>query len=122
MITKAKGSNTLIDELFQAGAHFGLTPARRHPSAKPFIFGRKNSLEIFNLEKTSLELEKAMKFVEDQAALGAMALFVGGKTEAREAVKQAGQELGLPFVSGRWIGGTLTNWNEIKKSYSKQSH
>lgn len=119
MITKAKGGNTLIDELFQAGAHFGLTPARRHPSAKPFIFGKKNSLEIFDLEKTSQELLKALKFVEDKAAEGALTLFVGGKTEAREAVKQAGRELGLPFVHGRWIGGTLTNWSEIKKRIQK---
>lgn len=115
MASKAGNNTGLIDELFQAGAHFGFVKARRHPSAKPFIFGAKNSLEIFDLEKTSEELLKALKFIEDKASERATVLFVGGKSEAREAVKLAGQELGMPFVAGRWIGGTLTNWNEIKR-------
>jgi len=119
MATKAQNNGGLIDELFAAGAHFGFVKARRHPSAKPFIFGQKNSLEIFDLEKTSEELLKALKFIEDKAAEKATVLFVGGKSEAREAVKAAGQELGMPFVSGRWIGGTLTNWNEIKRRIAK---
>lgn len=109
----------MIDELFAAGAHFGFVKSRRHPSAKPFIFGAKNSLEIFNLEKTSEELLKALKFIEDKAAEKATILFVGGKSEAREAVKKVGHDLSMPFVSGRWIGGTLTNWNEIKRRIAK---
>lgn len=119
MATKAQNNSNLIDELFQAGAHFGFVKSRRHPSAKPFIFGAKNNLEIFDLEKTSEELIRALKFVEDKAAEKATILFVGGKSEAREAIKRAGQELGQPFVAGRWIGGTLTNWNEIKRRIAK---
>lgn len=115
MPTKINQNSTLVDELFQAGAHFGFIKSRRHPSAKNFIFGSKNNLEIFDLEKTSEELLKALKFVEDKGKEGSQILFVGGKSEAREAVRIAGMELGLPFVSGRWIGGTLTNWSEIKK-------
>jgi small subunit ribosomal protein S2 len=119
MATKAQNNASLIDELFQAGAHFGFVKSRRHPSAKPFIFGAKNSLEIFDLEKTSEELLKALKFIETKASEKAVVLFVGGKSEAREAVKAAGKELGMPFVAGRWIGGTLTNWNEIKRRIAK---
>lgn len=119
MATKAQNNPGLIDELFQAGAHFGFVKARRHPSHKPFIFGSKNNLEIFDLEKTSQELAKVLAFIEEKGALQAPMLFVGGKSEARQAVTGAGQELGLPFVSGRWIGGTLTNWPEIKKRIAK---
>lgn len=119
MTTKVSNNQGLIDELFAAGAHFGFVKSRRHPSAKPFIFGAKNALEIFNLERTSEELLKALKFIEEKAALQATMLFVGGKSEAREAIKRAGQELGMPYVAGRWIGGTLTNWNEIKRRIAK---
>jgi small subunit ribosomal protein S2 len=110
-----KADKGVIDALFAAGAHFGFVKSRRHPSAKPFIFGAKNKIEIFDLEKTSKELEKAISFVHGQGKAGAAVLIVGGKSEAREAVKVAGQELEMPYVAGRWIGGTLTNFPEIKK-------
>lgn len=111
----SKAANGVIDALFNVGAHFGFVKSRRHPSAKPFIFGTKNKIEIFDLEKTSTELTKALAFVEGKGKEGGMVLFVGGKSEAREATIKAGQELGMPFVAGRWIGGTLTNFPEIKK-------
>jgi len=110
-----KKEESLVDDLFSVGAHFGFVKSRRHPSAKPFIFGSKNKIEIFDLQKTGLELEKALAFVEKQGKAGVMGLVVGGKSEAREAVRKAGQELEMPFVSGRWIGGTITNFPEIKK-------
>jgi small subunit ribosomal protein S2 len=110
-----KESNNLVEALFEVGAHFGFVKARRHPSAKPFILGAKNKVEIFDLEKTSQELEKALAFVEEKGREGALTLFVGGKSEAREAVEKVGRELGMPFVAGRWIGGTLTNFSEIRK-------
>jgi small subunit ribosomal protein S2 len=119
MATKAGNKGGLVDELFQAGAHFGLVKARRHPSARPFIFGAKNNLEIFDLEKTSAMLEKALAFVGEKGKENATVLFVGGKSEAREAVKKAGNDLNMPFVAGRWIGGTLTNFGEIKKRIAK---
>lgn len=117
MTTKTK--NPLIDELFAAGAHFGFVKARRHPSTKGFILGAKNNLEIFDLEKTHLELEKALAFITEKGKEAATILFVGGKSEAREAVRRAGTHLNMPFVSGRWIGGTLTNFSEIKKRIAK---
>jgi small subunit ribosomal protein S2 len=119
MATQTKDNAQLIDELFKAGAHFGFVKARRHPSAKPFIFGQKNSLEIFDLEKTSVALERALSFIEEKGKEGAMLLFVGGKSEARQAIKTAGAALSMPFVAGRWIGGALTNYPEIKKRILK---
>jgi len=105
----------VLNALFSVGAHFGFVKSRRHPSAEPFILGSKNNLEIFNLEKTSKELEKALAFVGEKGKEGVTALWVGGKSEAREAVKKAGRELEMPYVAGRWIGGTLSNFSEIKK-------
>ncbi len=115
----SKTGNGVVDALFAVGAHFGFVKARRHPSAKPFIFGAKNKVEIFDLEKTSKELAKALDFVEAQGKTGASCLIVGGKSEAREAVARTGRELQMPFVAGRWIGGTLTNLTEIKKRITR---
>ncbi len=112
-------NKNLIDSLFSVGAHFGFVKARRHPSTKPFILGTKNKTEIFDLEKTSLEITKALEFITAKGKEGVPGLFVGGKSEAREAVTKAGQELSMPFVAGRWIGGTLTNFSEIKKRIAR---
>ena len=110
---------SMVDALFSVGAHFGFVKSRRHPSAKPFIFGSKNNIEIFDLEKTSKELEKALAFVESKGKEGVMGLWVGGKSEAREAIIKAGTALEMPYVAGRWIGGTLSNFSEIKKRIAR---
>ncbi len=114
-----KTPKNAIENLFKAGAHFAYTKSRRHPSAKPFIFGVKNKVEIFDLEKTQEKIEEAKKFIESIASAGGMILFVGGKSEAKEAVLNTAQSLGQPYVAGRWIGGTLTNFPEIRKRVSK---
>lgn len=111
--------NPVIDAMFKAGAHFGVAKARRHPSTKGFIFGTKNNIEIFDLEKTSEALTKAKAFVSAVATTGKQALFVGGKSEAIPAVKAAALKAGQPVVGGRWIGGTLTNFGQIRKRIEK---
>lgn len=108
-------SKNTLDELFKHGAHFGFEKSRRHPSANKFIFGSKNRVDIFDLEKTSEALAKATAFVASLAAVKSTILFVGGKSEAREAISQAAQSLGMPYVASRWIGGTLTNFTQIRK-------
>ncbi|MFH1473000.1 MAG: 30S ribosomal protein S2 [bacterium] len=118
-VQSGRKSEGIISELFKVGAHFGFVKSRRHPSAKSFIFGSKNDIEIFDLEKTSVELSKALEFVEKKGEEGAIMLFVGGKNEARMAVTRAGQILSMPYVAGRWIGGTLTNFPEIKKRIAR---
>mgnify|MGYP000543946833 CR=1 FL=1 len=104
-----------IDTMFSAGAHFGLGRSRRHPTISSFIFGTKNSTDIFDLEKTQPLLEKAKAFIAELAKEGKTVLFVGGKKEAAAAVRMAAQSLNLPYVDGRWIGGTLTNFGQIRK-------
>ena len=105
--------STDIQTLFEAGAHFALPRARRHPSATPFIFGTKDRTDIFNLEETEKRLEAARVFARSLA--GKHMLFVSGKHEAAEIVKVAAQKSGSPYVAGRWIGGTLTNFKNIRK-------
>lgn len=104
-----------IDKMFKAGAHFGFSKSRRHPSAKPLIFGAKNKVEIFDLEKTKTYLDKAKAFVSSIAEKNGMILFVASKSEALEAVKKAATSLNMPYVAGRWIGGTFTNFPQIRK-------
>lgn len=105
----------VIERMFDAGAHFGYVKSRRHPSSKPFLYGQKQRVEIFDLEKTTDALEKAKAFVESLGVSGKKILFVGGKPEARKIIRAVASELSMPFVEGRWIGGTLTNFKEIKK-------
>ncbi len=114
-----KTPKNAIESLFKAGAHFAYTKSRRHPSAKPFIFGVKNKVEIFDLEKTQEQIEKAKVFVKSIGEKGGQILFVGGKSEAKEAIRNTANALGQPFVAGRWIGGTLTNFSEIRKRVIK---
>lgn len=116
--TDAKNS-VLIDALFGVGAHFGFVKSRRHPSTKPFIFGVKNKIEIFDLEKTSDSLQNALNFVEDLATKNGKILFISGKNEARNAVTQVAESINMPYVAGRFIGGTLTNFPEIRKRVEK---
>ncbi|MEK7185373.1 MAG: 30S ribosomal protein S2 [Patescibacteria group bacterium] len=118
-VTKHAKTNDVIQELFSVGAHFGYTKSRRHPSAKPFIFGVKNRIEIFDLEKTSGALQEALDFVSDLGSKSAKILLVGGKNEAREAIRAGAMQIDMPFVAGRWIGGTLTNFPEIRKRVLK---
>lgn len=116
--TKNTGNDT-IQKMFTAGAHFAFSRSRRHPTIAPFIFGVKNRVEIFDLEKTEVFLQKAIDFVRKMGAEGKQILFVGGKSEARDAIKQAALSIDMPYVSGRWIGGALSNFKEIRSRVEK---
>ncbi|MFA6552517.1 MAG: 30S ribosomal protein S2 [Candidatus Paceibacterota bacterium] len=112
--TQKIGNDPVIDQMFKVGAHFAYSRSRRHPSAVPFIFGAKNRVEIFDLEKTKASLETAKNFAKKMASEGKQILFVGGKNEARDAVLNSAKSADLPYVAGRWIGGTITNFGEIR--------
>ncbi|QQG37840.1 MAG: 30S ribosomal protein S2 [Candidatus Kaiserbacteria bacterium] len=103
-----------IQSLFDAGAHFALPRARRHPSATPFIFTTKDRSDIFDLEATHARFAEALEFAKGVAATRQV-LFVGGKPEVADFVKAAAEKAGMPYVAGRWIGGTLTNFKNIRK-------
>ncbi len=108
-----------IEEMFATGAHFGFSKSRRHPSFKNYIFGQKNNVEIVDLEKTQAMLLKVKEFIASLGKEGKTILFVSSKSEAKEVVKTAAESIAMPYVAGRWIGGTLTNFPEIKKRVSK---
>ncbi len=101
--------------MFTAGAHFGLGRSRRHPTVSPYIFGTKNTTDIFDLEKTADILEKTKAIIVSLAKESKTVLFIGGKKEASIAVKNAAMSINMPYVDGRWIGGTLSNFGQIRK-------
>ena len=108
-------SQKTIEAMFAAGSHFGLGRSRRHPTVAPFIFGTKNGTDIIDLEKIAPQLEKAKAFVTNLAKEGKTIVFVGGKKEAAMAVMTAAQSLNIPYVDSRWIGGTISNFGQIRK-------
>jgi len=112
---KTQSNSPLVGQMFEAGAHFGYDKSRRHPSVSKFIFGRKDNFEIFDLEKSAEKLQIAKDFAKKVGSEGRQILFVGGKKEAQNAIKLGAEKIDMPFVDGRWIGGTLTNFEEIRK-------
>lgn len=106
---------TFVDEMFKVGAHFGYSKSRRHPSVKSFIFGVKNRVEIMDLEKTEEALSAAKEFARSLAQEGKQMLFVGTKPEAKKWIMEGAQSIDMPFVTEHWVGGTMTNFSQIKK-------
>jgi small subunit ribosomal protein S2 len=104
-----------IDRLFATGAHFAQVKSRRHPSMKPFVLGAKSKVEIFDLVKTDEQLAAAKEVMTTLAREGKIVLFVGGKREVSDEVRDAATRIAQPYVAGRWLGGTISNFNEIKK-------
>jgi len=104
-----------IDRLFGTGAHFAQLKSRRHPSMKPFILGAKSKVEIFDLTKTETQLSEAKEVMRALGRDGKIVLFVGGKREVSDQVREAASRIGQPYVAGRWLGGTVSNFPEIKK-------
>lgn len=116
MNTKTENTQqTLIERLFNAGAHFGFSRSRRHPTVTPYLFGTRNGTDIFDLEKTSELLTQAAAYLHDLGKEQKKVLFVGTKEEVAMVVKRGAERVSMPYVIGRWIGGTLTNFSEIKK-------
>ncbi len=109
----------LIDRLFEAGSHFGFQKSRRHPTVSPYIYGSKDGTDIFDLEKTSVLIEDAKAFLKAQGESGKTLLLVGTKEEAKKSVRNVAEKIESPFVVNRWIGGTLTNFQEIKKRVAR---
>ena len=109
---------TLV-ELLQAGAHFGHKSSRWNPKLKPYIYGHRNNIHIFDLEKTRDKLKDALGFAKDVAARGGTILFVGTKKQAKAVVKAAAESCGMPYVEERWLGGSFTNFKTVQKSMKK---
>lgn len=116
---KLEIKDPVVSELFGAGAHFACPRSRRHPSMKKFIHGSKGKIEVFDLEKSALLIKDMEAYAAALAKEGKKILFVGTKNEARVVLKSAADKIGMPYVINRWIGGALTNFDEIKKRIAR---
>jgi small subunit ribosomal protein S2 len=108
-----------IKVLLEAGAHFGHKTSRWHPKMAPFIHSKRGDIHIINLEKTVEQLEIAMQFAEAVIGRGQQVLFVGTKRQAKDIVKAAAEAVSQPYVTERWLGGTLTNSTTINGRIKK---
>lgn len=108
-----------LQALLEAGCHFGHKAERWHPKASDFIYTKKDGIHIIDLAKTKSGLEKAAEYVKTTVAGGGEVLFVGTKRQAQGIIKQEAEASGAPYFSVRWIGGFLTNWDQIKKNIEK---
>src|SRR3989338_2368458 len=108
-----------IDQLLEAGVHFGHQVRRWHPKMEPYIFSVKKNVHIIDLEQTEELLKKACDFLFETAKNGGQIIFVGTKKQAREIIQIEAKRCGALYVTERWIGGTLTNFRVIKKNIDK---
>ncbi len=108
-------SAELVKDLIDAGIHFGHRVSRWNPKMKPYIFGRRNLIHIINIKETIKGILLARKFVGQVVAEGKDVLIVGTKRQARKAVQHNAERISMHYVNDRWLGGTLTNFREIRK-------
>ena len=108
-----------VKELLESGVHFGHQTKRWNPKMKPFIFDARNGIHIIDLSKTLAQLEAACDFLATTVRKGGKVLFVGTKKQAQQCVKETAKECGQFYVTERWLGGTLTNFNTIKTSIKR---
>jgi small subunit ribosomal protein S2 len=109
----------LVPELLEAGVHFGHQTKRWNPKMKPYIFEKRNQIYIINLDETARQLHRATEFLQEVTRRGGKILFVGCKKQAQEAVKEAALAAGQFYVNQRWLGGTLTNLQTIRRSIQR---
>lgn len=107
--------------MLEAGVHFGHQTSRWNPKMGRFIFGERNGVHILDLQKTAKELKKACAFVKEESKKGAKFLFVGTKKQAQEAIKAEAERAGAYCISEKWLGGTLTNFQTVKKSIERMN-
>ena len=108
-----------MQQLLEAGAHFGHQTHRWNPKMKPYIFGDRNGVHIIDLSQTVPLFARALDFVRSTVAAGGKVLFVGTKRQAQEAVAEAARKSGQHYVNHRWLGGMLTNWKTISGSIKR---
>jgi small subunit ribosomal protein S2 len=108
-----------IKELLESGVHFGHQTKRWNPKMKQFIFDARNGIHIIDLSKTVTQLESAVDFLSSLVRRGGKVLFVGTKKQAQQCVKETAKESGQFYVTERWLGGTMTNFNTIKTSIKR---
>ena len=108
-----------LEEMIEAGCHFGHRSERWNPKAAPYIFGIKDGVHIFDLDKTRLLLIDAMSEIARRASEDQKILLVGTKQQATDIIRKVAGESGMPYITDRWLGGIFTNFDQMKKSLAK---
>lgn len=106
-------------EMLKAGIHFGHRTSRWNPSMRPYIWGSRNKIHLIDVAKTAFLLERAGKYLTEQSGKGKSFLWIGTKKPAQQMIKKIAQSLKMPYVINRWIGGSLSNFDQIKKAITK---
>ena len=112
-------ANITVNELLEAGVHFGHQTMRWNPKMKKFIFVARNGIHIIDLNKTLTQIQIACGFLHEIVLNNGIVLFVGTKKQAQPEIKEAAAKTGMPYVTDRWLGGTLTNLRTIRKSVTR---
>ncbi|HVX64824.1 MAG TPA: 30S ribosomal protein S2 [Pirellulales bacterium] len=112
-------ANVLVKQLIEAGVHFGHRASRWNPKMRPYIYGRRNLIHIIDVRETIRGLIRARKYLTQVSAGGSLVLFVGTKKQAAETVEREADRCGMPYVSDRWLGGTLTNFRTIRSRLTR---
>jgi small subunit ribosomal protein S2 len=103
-----------VKDLIEAGVHFGHRASRWNPKMRPYIYGKRNLIHIIDLRETVRGLLRACRYLSQTASRGNLVMFVGTKRQAKEAIEREAARCGMPYVSERWLGGTLTNYRTIR--------
>jgi small subunit ribosomal protein S2 len=114
-------ANTTYKELLDAGVHFGHLTRKWDPKMAPYIFMEKNGIHIIDLNKTLVSLDEAISAIKQIAKSGRKILFVATKKQAQDIVAEEAKRLKMPYVTDRWLGGMLTNFQTVRKSLKKMS-
>lgn len=119
---KAKTTKSIdvsLETLLEAGAHFGHHYRRWNPKMRDYLYAVKDGVYVFDLIKTKAALEEALSAIEKTASEGKVILFIGTKKQAKEKVKEVAEACESPYVIERWLGGTLTNFDQIKRTVAQ---
>ncbi len=111
--------NISLDELIESGAHFGHQTKRWNPKMEPYLYGQEEGVHIFDLTKTKPLIEEALNFLAKSAKDGKNILLLGTKKQIKDKVAEIAKDVGIPYVNERWLGGTISNFNQIKKSIDR---
>lgn len=108
-----------LEDLLEAGAHFGHQARRWNPKMQEFIWAERDGVHIFDLAKSAQKLDEACEYIKEVIASGKQIVMVGTKRQASDIIKEVATKVEVPFVSERWLGGIVTNWEQIKKRIDK---
>lgn len=116
---KKENQEDLLLKMLKAGVHFGHQRSKWQPKMSPYVYTIRHNVHIIDLEKTAEKLQEAQEFLQDILKKGKKILFVGTKKQAKELIKKTAQEINMPYVNERWLGGTFTNFKTIAQLLEK---